>query len=83
MNKLAHNYTLLFFVVEVSSVDESALCDCVTCVNGGSCIDSTNSDLSDGYVCLCPLFYTGARCEQGLSSFSSALMLFYFLLFVT
>ena len=41
------------------------------CYNGGTCRDSyTNAGLT--YICICPLFYTGARCEQLINPCASS-----------
>ncbi|KAG7253803.1 hypothetical protein CRUP_015719 [Coryphaenoides rupestris] len=46
-----------------------SVCDPVTCWNGGSCF----ANRADGYICLCPLGFRGALCED---SFSLLLPLF-------
>ena len=42
-------------------------CSSTTCLNGGICIDNTNSPL--GYYCRCSLGFAGENCGQGLCLF--------------
>ncbi|CAG5923603.1 unnamed protein product [Menidia menidia] len=37
-----------------------SVCDQVTCANGGACF----ANRADGYICLCPLGFRGAICEE-------------------
>ncbi|XP_055079968.1 LOW QUALITY PROTEIN: pikachurin [Periophthalmus magnuspinnatus] len=37
-----------------------SVCDLVTCANGGVCY----ANRADGYICLCPLGFRGALCEE-------------------
>lgn len=37
-----------------------SVCDPVTCANGGACY----ANRADGYICLCPLGFRGALCEE-------------------
>uniref|UniRef100_A0A3B3YLS5 EGF like, fibronectin type III and laminin G domains n=1 Tax=Poecilia mexicana TaxID=48701 RepID=A0A3B3YLS5_9TELE len=39
------------------------VCDMVTCANGGVCF----ANRADGYICLCPLGFKGALCEESFS----------------
>uniref|UniRef100_A0A665UIK9 EGF like, fibronectin type III and laminin G domains n=1 Tax=Echeneis naucrates TaxID=173247 RepID=A0A665UIK9_ECHNA len=43
-----------------------AVCDQVSCANGGICF----ANRADGYICLCPLGFRGALCEESFSLFS-------------
>ncbi|KAM6931151.1 pikachurin isoform 2-T2 [Xenentodon cancila] len=40
-----------------------SVCDLVTCANGGVCF----ANRADGYICLCPLGFRGALCEESFS----------------
>ncbi|XP_038161879.1 pikachurin isoform X2 [Cyprinodon tularosa] len=40
-----------------------SVCDKVSCANGGSCF----ANRADGYICLCPLGFKGALCEDSFS----------------
>ncbi|XP_035999684.1 pikachurin isoform X3 [Fundulus heteroclitus] len=37
-----------------------SVCDMVSCANGGACF----ANRADGYICLCPLGFKGALCEE-------------------
>ncbi|KAG7223438.1 hypothetical protein INR49_015541 [Caranx melampygus] len=39
------------------------VCDLVNCANGGSCF----ANRADGFICLCPLGFRGALCEESFS----------------
>uniref|UniRef100_A0A096M2Z0 EGF like, fibronectin type III and laminin G domains n=1 Tax=Poecilia formosa TaxID=48698 RepID=A0A096M2Z0_POEFO len=39
------------------------VCDMVSCANGGVCF----ANRADGYICLCPLGFKGALCEESFS----------------
>uniref|UniRef100_A0AAX7TD78 EGF like, fibronectin type III and laminin G domains n=1 Tax=Astatotilapia calliptera TaxID=8154 RepID=A0AAX7TD78_ASTCA len=39
------------------------VCDLVSCANGGVCF----ANRADGYICLCPLGFRGALCEESFS----------------
>ncbi|KAM4745930.1 pikachurin isoform 3-T3 [Anableps anableps] len=39
------------------------VCDMVRCANGGACF----ANRADGYICLCPLGFKGALCEESFS----------------
>ncbi|KAG8011973.1 Pikachurin [Nibea albiflora] len=41
----------------------SSVCDLVSCDNGGVCF----ANRADGYICLCPLGFRGALCEESFS----------------
>ncbi|XP_054630207.1 pikachurin [Dunckerocampus dactyliophorus] len=40
-----------------------SVCDVVGCVNGGVCF----ANRADGFICLCPLSFRGALCEESFS----------------
>uniref|UniRef100_A0A4W6GBU6 EGF like, fibronectin type III and laminin G domains n=1 Tax=Lates calcarifer TaxID=8187 RepID=A0A4W6GBU6_LATCA len=40
-----------------------SVCDLVSCANGGTCF----ANRADGYICLCPLGFRGALCEESFS----------------
>uniref|UniRef100_A0A7N6ARY7 EGF like, fibronectin type III and laminin G domains n=1 Tax=Anabas testudineus TaxID=64144 RepID=A0A7N6ARY7_ANATE len=40
-----------------------SVCDLVSCANGGACF----ANRADGYICLCPLGFRGALCEESFS----------------
>ncbi|KAM7416825.1 hypothetical protein PAMA_018745 [Pampus argenteus] len=40
-----------------------SVCDLVSCANGGICF----ANRADGYICLCPLGFRGALCEESFS----------------
>uniref|UniRef100_A0A3Q1CBW5 EGF like, fibronectin type III and laminin G domains n=1 Tax=Amphiprion ocellaris TaxID=80972 RepID=A0A3Q1CBW5_AMPOC len=40
-----------------------SVCDLVSCTNGGVCF----ANRADGYICLCPLGFRGALCEESFS----------------
>nr|XP_057927410.1 pikachurin isoform X2 [Doryrhamphus excisus] len=40
-----------------------SVCDIVGCVNGGACY----ANRADGFICLCPLGFRGALCEESFS----------------
>uniref|UniRef100_A0A3Q1FU34 EGF like, fibronectin type III and laminin G domains n=1 Tax=Acanthochromis polyacanthus TaxID=80966 RepID=A0A3Q1FU34_9TELE len=40
-----------------------SVCDLVSCTNGGACF----ANRADGYICLCPLGFRGALCEESFS----------------
>ncbi|KAK5871117.1 hypothetical protein PBY51_004015 [Eleginops maclovinus] len=40
-----------------------SVCDLVSCANGGVCF----ANRADGYICLCPLGFRGALCEESFS----------------
>lgn len=40
------------------------VCDLVSCANGGVCF----ANRADGYICLCPLGFRGALCEESEST---------------
>lgn len=46
----------MFFQGECSD----RVCDMVSCANGGVCF----ANRADGYICLCPLGFRGALCEE-------------------
>lgn len=41
-----------------------SVCDLVSCANGGVCF----ANRADGYICLCPLGFRGALCEESEST---------------
>lgn len=41
-----------------------SVCDQVYCANGGVCF----ANRADGYICLCPLGFRGALCEESEST---------------
>uniref|UniRef100_A0A3P8W310 EGF like, fibronectin type III and laminin G domains n=1 Tax=Cynoglossus semilaevis TaxID=244447 RepID=A0A3P8W310_CYNSE len=43
--------------------ETSIVCDQVSCSNGGVCF----ANRADGYICLCPLGFRGALCEESFS----------------
>lgn len=43
------------------------MCDLVSCANGGVCF----ANRADGYICLCPLGFRGALCEESESTLFS------------
>ncbi|KAM4616582.1 pikachurin [Polymixia lowei] len=40
-----------------------SVCDLIACANGGACF----ANRADGYICLCPLGFRGALCEESFS----------------
>ncbi|XP_034452434.1 pikachurin isoform X2 [Hippoglossus hippoglossus] len=47
---------------DISECSDS-VCDLVSCTNGGVCF----ANRADGYICLCPLGFRGALCEESFS----------------
>eukprot|EP00064_Thunnus_orientalis_P002007 superscaffoldBa00000139_g2012 len=47
---------------DIGECSES-VCDLVSCANGGVCF----ANRADGYICLCPLGFRGALCEESFS----------------
>ncbi|XP_032372298.1 pikachurin isoform X2 [Etheostoma spectabile] len=43
-----------------------SVCDLISCANGGVCF----ANRADGYICLCPLGFRGALCEETFTLFS-------------
>uniref|UniRef100_A0A8C9ZIF5 EGF like, fibronectin type III and laminin G domains n=1 Tax=Sander lucioperca TaxID=283035 RepID=A0A8C9ZIF5_SANLU len=43
-----------------------SICDLISCASGGICF----ANRADGYICLCPLGFRGALCEETFSLFS-------------
>ncbi|XP_034547111.1 pikachurin isoform X3 [Notolabrus celidotus] len=41
----------------------ATVCDLVSCANGGACF----ANRADGYICLCPLGFRGALCEESFT----------------
>ncbi len=51
----------------VSGECSDSVCDLVSCANGGVCF----ANRADGYICLCPLGFRGALCEESESTLHS------------
>ena len=43
-------------------------CATTTCSNGGVCVEAAASQ--EGFLCRCPLFFTGETCQQGIHTYT-------------